>query len=167
MSLDVDRHTSNARHAVLPSAAAWTPEGESEPEVEADSDRDRRLFGWRDYQEVDCRHWDDLSLLTVQPKEGIMSNIVARQQSSIVSTVSSRTSRALARIEERALLRAAEIQGIAYVGHTALRAIAEISMAEEELAKVAPPSARLRMAAVGDAVTASIQGRVLDLMDGL
>jgi hypothetical protein len=97
-----------------------------------------------------------------------MSNIVARQQSaSIISTVSSRTSRALARVEERALLRAAEIQGIAYVGHTALRAITEISMAEEELAKVAPPSARLRMAAVGDAVTAAIQGRVLDLMDGL
>ena len=57
-----------------------------------------------------------------------MSNIVAKKQSSIVSTVSSRTSRALARVEERALLRAAEIQGIAYVGHAALRAIAEISM---------------------------------------
>jgi hypothetical protein len=97
-----------------------------------------------------------------------MSNLVPRGQGVALTTyVSSRTSRVLSRVEERALIRAAEIQGIAYVGQTAIRAVAEISIAEEELAKIAPPSARLRMVAVGDAVTAAIQGRVLDLMEGL
>jgi len=97
-----------------------------------------------------------------------MSNIVPRQQGAVVaSVISGRASKTLSRIEERALVRAAEIQGIAYVGQSALRAIAEISIAEEELAKVAPPSSRLRMVAIGDALTAAIQGRVLGLMEGL
>ena len=65
MSLDTDRHASNACHGGLASASARTPERTPAPEVEANSDRDRRLFGWRDYQEIDCRHWDDLSLLSL------------------------------------------------------------------------------------------------------
>ena len=76
-------------------------------------------------------------------------------------------SRTLIHLEERTLLRSAEIQGIAIVGQTAERSIAEVSICEEELAKLSPPGARLRMAAVGDAVTAAIQARILELIEGL
>jgi hypothetical protein len=81
--------------------------------------------------------------------------------------LNARGSRALAHLEERTILRSAEIQGLAIVGQTAERAIAEVTICEEELAKLSPPGARLRMAAVGDAVTAAIQARILELMEGL
>lgn len=98
-----------------------------------------------------------------------MSDLVPRASSAtpVGVVVSPRARRSLQRIEARALLRSAEIQGMAYVGQTALRGVAEVSMAEDELAKLCQPGVRLRLSAIGDAVTAAIQGRVLDLGGGL
>jgi hypothetical protein len=69
-------------------------------------------------------------------------------------------------VHEAAVVRAAEVVGVAYVTQAALRAVTELTVTEEELSKLSP-SARLRMAAIGDAGTAAIQARILDLMDGL
>src|SRR5262245_43467823 len=97
-----------------------------------------------------------------------MGSLIPRSSPQIAARpVSARTNRALSKVEEGTLVRSAEIQGIAEVGQTALRGVAEVSMAEEELAKLSPPGARLRLSAIGDATTAAIQCRVMDLMDGL
>lgn len=95
------------------------------------------------------------------------SQLPVRNSTGLTPAVSFRASRALARIEDRALVRSAEIQAVTFVAHTALRGVTEVSMAEDELAKVCPPDARLRLAAVGDAATMAIQSRVLDLIEGL
>jgi len=78
-----------------------------------------------------------------------------------------RTERGVTRIGERAMMRAAEVKGTVYVVQTAVRGAAEISICEDEMAKLTTPGARLRMAAISDAGVAALQARVLDLIDGL
>jgi hypothetical protein len=70
-------------------------------------------------------------------------------------------------MEDRTLMRSAEIQGIVYVGQTALRGTAELSICKSELVKVCPPGAEMQMAAIGDSVVAAIQCCVLEMMEGL
>jgi hypothetical protein len=85
----------------------------------------------------------------------------------LMGRIGTRASRALIHIEEQTLIRSGEILGIVYVGQTALRGAAELAISKSELAKVCPPGAEMEMAAIGDALVAAIQGRVLGMMEGL
>ncbi len=71
--------------------------------------------------------------------------------------------RAIQQAEDDAIIHAAVIRTIAFVGHVALMSVAQVSLAEAELSKVAPPESRLRLAAIGDAITVAIHARVLEL----
>jgi len=73
-----------------------------------------------------------------------------------------RLNRELSRVEERAMVRAHKVQAINFVGTVALHAVSQLSMTQAELAKVVPDSA-LRLAAIGDAATATIQAAVMQM----
>jgi hypothetical protein len=73
----------------------------------------------------------------------------------------------LAAVDTKIQVRAREVQGMAFVGQTALVGVACVSILEDEVAKLSPPGARLRLAAIGDATTAAIHARILNMMDGL
>jgi hypothetical protein len=73
-----------------------------------------------------------------------------------------RLNRELARVEERAMVRAHKVQAINFVGTAALHAVTQLSMTQTELTKVVPDAA-LRLAAIADAATATIQAAVMQM----
>jgi hypothetical protein len=74
-----------------------------------------------------------------------------------------RLNRELGRVEERALVRAHRVQAINFVGTVAMHAVTQLSTTQTELAKVAP-TAELRLAAIADAATATIQAAVMQMV---
>ena len=78
----------------------------------------------------------------------------------VIRRVSSSTAREIAAVDGTALVRAAKVRGAQFVGHTALQAVAELSMTQTELEKIVPQAA-LRLSVIADGTTAAIQAIVL------
>lgn len=74
--------------------------------------------------------------------------------------VPTRLNRQLGRVEQRAAVNARTVQSVAFVTAVAMQSVTQLSITQSECAKVAP-GAELRLAALVDAATASIQGVIL------
>ena len=70
--------------------------------------------------------------------------------------VPTRRNRALARVEDDALVAAHKQRAIGFVAHAAIQSVTQITALEGECAKLAP-GCELRLAAIGDAATAAAQ----------
>ncbi len=93
----------------------------------------------------------------------MLGELVPNNGGGLVGRVPNSLSREIARIDGKALAFAAKVRAAHFVGDAALLAVAQLSCTQGEAEKLAPPSAALRLAVIGDGITASIQALVLRL----